>query len=179
MFTLPNSISLIRIIFAIGLIFVKPFSALFYLIYFLGGISDFLDGYIARKYKLVSDLGALLDSISDLIFILVILIICLNYFTWSLWMVYWIIVITLIRFVSIGVGYYRYKTLSTLHTMMNKLSGFTLFIFPMLYLFIPFYVLIIIICSLTSLSAIEELLINIISKQLNRNIPSILSINDQ
>jgi len=173
MINLPNFISLIRILLSLGLIFVKPFSNYFYVIYIVAGISDFLDGFLARKYHLESDFGALLDSIADFIYIIILLIICILHFEWKQWIILWIVGITLIRFTSILVGYIRYKTFCTLHTNMNKLSGLVLFIFPLLLIAIPFNLLIILICLITSVSACEELLININSLQLNRNIPSI------
>ena len=42
----------------------KPLSTLFLTIYVLTGISDVLDGAIARKYTTTSELGAKLDSIA-------------------------------------------------------------------------------------------------------------------
>lgn len=70
---LPNRISLVRIISI-------PFIAFFYLASFIPGgwgkvvalilfaitgLTDFLDGYIARKYNMVTDLGKFLDPIAD------------------------------------------------------------------------------------------------------------------
>ena len=39
------------------------FSAL--LLFFLAGITDYFDGYLARKYNAVSKLGEILDPIAD------------------------------------------------------------------------------------------------------------------
>lgn len=67
---LPNKISLGRII-------AMPLFLLFFLLEFTGAkfialgifvlaiFSDFLDGYIARKYNLVTNLGKFLDTIAD------------------------------------------------------------------------------------------------------------------
>ena len=42
-------------------------------IIFLAGISDYIDGYLARKYNAVSQLGEVLDPIADKILILFVL----------------------------------------------------------------------------------------------------------
>ena len=69
-----NLITLLRIAGTISLLFLKPLSAVFFLIYALTGLTDVLDGWIARKTKTAGDFGARLDSIADLLFYTVILI---------------------------------------------------------------------------------------------------------
>ena len=43
------------------------------ILFFLAGITDYFDGYLARKYNLVSQLGEILDPIADKILILFVL----------------------------------------------------------------------------------------------------------
>jgi len=65
--TVPNLLSVIRIIL------VPVFAVLFYKDYlgwavfalFLSGLSDFLDGKIARRFNQVSELGKVLDPVAD------------------------------------------------------------------------------------------------------------------
>lgn len=65
--TIPNLLSVIRIIlvpvFAVLFYNGHPYWALFVL--FLSGVSDFLDGKIARKFNQISELGKLLDPVAD------------------------------------------------------------------------------------------------------------------
>ena len=72
---LPNKITLIRIILIPFVIFFYlanfiPYGKLVALILFIiASCTDFLDGYYARKYSLITDLGKLLDPIADKILV--------------------------------------------------------------------------------------------------------------
>lgn len=77
--TLPNIITILRILLIPVYLFFFYSSlennVLFAgIIFILAGISDVLDGYIARKYDLTSDLGALLDPVADKLMTFAILI---------------------------------------------------------------------------------------------------------
>ncbi|HWS43979.1 MAG TPA: CDP-alcohol phosphatidyltransferase family protein [Pseudoflavonifractor sp.] len=171
----PNYITVIRVFASACLLLVKPFSVLFFFFYFTCGISDVLDGYIARKMDVSSKFGQILDSISDLIFIGIVLFILIPVIDLPLWIIYWIAVIAVIRLISIMIGLIRYHQLAFLHTYANKATGIILFFFPFLFFVLGKEVAAIIICCIASISAAEELFINLTSKNLHRDRGSIFS----
>ena len=73
-FNIPNCITILRIIGTASLIFITPLSVPFFIIYTVSGISDVLDGTIARLTKNETTFGKRLDSIADLAFYAVMLI---------------------------------------------------------------------------------------------------------
>ena len=63
-----NSMTFLRIIGSFCLLFIPACSAMFLAIYTLAGVTDVLDGWLARKIGTASAWGARLDSIADLFF---------------------------------------------------------------------------------------------------------------
>ncbi len=65
--TIPNFISFVRILLipVFGVLFYKGYLLTSLIIIVLSGLTDFVDGKIARKFNQVSDLGKLLDPLAD------------------------------------------------------------------------------------------------------------------
>jgi cardiolipin synthase (CMP-forming) len=71
--TIPNVISIIRLAgvpLFLWLILVPEADGWALLVLFLSGISDYADGYLARKLHQTSKLGAILDPVADRLYIL-------------------------------------------------------------------------------------------------------------
>ncbi len=65
-----NAISALRFLGAVCLLFFGVESCAFWVIYCVCGISDMVDGYLARKIGCESKTGAMLDSLADLAFVI-------------------------------------------------------------------------------------------------------------
>ena len=68
---IANYISISRIVMSILLLVTKTLTLPFIIIYLYCGVSDMVDGYIARKSKNTSKIGEKLDSIADIIFVII------------------------------------------------------------------------------------------------------------
>ena len=65
---MANLITCVRILCAALLAFLPALSPAFYTLYLLAGVSDMLDGFVARRMNTVSSLGAKLDTLADIAF---------------------------------------------------------------------------------------------------------------
>ena len=152
---IANYISVSRIIMSIILCFAETFSMAFYLIYIYCGISDMVDGFIARKSKNESRIGTILDSVSDMIFVIVAMIKILPALNLSDGIIIWVVFIAFIKIVNVICSYIYHKKILLPHTIANKITGFILFIAPFIVVKNPI-IFEIIICSIATFAAIQE-----------------------
>lgn len=170
-----NLLTAARIFLAAGLLFVPPPGMVFMSLYLSCGVSDALDGYIARKTHTQSNLGARLDSIADLVLIAALFITLYPILHLSAGFIAWIAAIAVIRLAAAVVVLIRHRAFAMLHTLGNKLTGFLLFLFPLSLAVIPPEAPLWIICVAATLSAVEELVIGVTSKELRLDRRSIFT----
>ncbi|MCL1999546.1 MAG: CDP-alcohol phosphatidyltransferase family protein [Turicibacter sp.] len=169
----PNVLSISRIILCLPLLFLEPFTFTFMVLYVVAGLTDMVDGPIARRTKSTSQLGASLDSAADFLFALVVLFRIIPLLNFLPVFLVWIGVILAIRALALFVGFVRHGQLIMLHTYLNKIAAFALFLFPLLYIGMNINLLLLILCIIVSLAFVEELLINYFSKLPDRDVKGI------
>ena len=153
---IANILTGCRIFGSILLLFFPAFSLEFYIIYLLCGFSDMVDGTIARKTNSTSKFGSQLDTIADLIFVMVSLVKMLPAINIPQWLWIWGGAIAVIKISNIIWGYASEKQFISLHTIMNKITGLLLFLLPLTLSFVELKYSSVIVCSIATFAAIQE-----------------------
>ena len=153
---MANIITCCRILFSVFLLWTSPFSFLFYVWYLMAGLTDMMDGIVARKTNTVSHFGSKLDTFADFIFFIICFLKiypCLQFTNW-IWV--WILMIFFMKILNIVYGYILYKEIIAVHSLFNKLTGFLLFIIPLTVSVINVEYSVIFLCILASIAVIHE-----------------------
>lgn len=153
---MANIITGIRILCGIALLFFPVFSPVFYILYIVAGLSDMMDGTIARKTGSTSEFGSKLDTAADLVLVIICLIKMIPVLDIPVWIMIWIAVIALIKVVNIISGFIIRKEFINTHTVMNKITGFVLFLIPLTVSFIDIRYSGIFVCALATFAAVQE-----------------------
>ena len=153
---LANRITICRILCSIALLFFPAFSPAFYVLYITAGISDMVDGWVARRTHTASELGAKLDTIADIVFVIVCMVKLLPVWDITTWLYVWIGIIALIKVINIISGFIVQKQFVTVHSTMNKVTGLLLFIFPLTFSFIDLKYSAAVVCIFATFAAIQE-----------------------
>ena len=121
-------LSMSRIALCLPLLMVDAMTLTFWGLYLIAGITDMLDGFLARRWGVESKFGARLDSLADFV---IVLVVGYKLFPWlklptALWMM--IGLIALVKIVNAIYSYVVRHRIKFLHTTANKITGFLLFI---------------------------------------------------
>ena len=123
---IPNMLTIIRLLLVFPLVILlwQELYASALLVFFIAGLSDGLDGYLAKRYNWTSVFGSVADPIADK------LLMVSSYFVmcWQLHLPWWIFVLILIRdlvIVSGGLFYHHlFGVKEMLPTYLSKTNTF-------------------------------------------------------
>ncbi len=153
---MANTITGIRIVLSAALLFCPALSPAFYTLYITAGITDMIDGAVARKTGTVSAFGSRIDTIADIVFVAVCLMKLLPVLHVPVWLSIWIAVIACIKAANIAAGYIRQKEFAAVHSVLNKITGGLLFVFPLTLTCIDFKYSAAVVCAVATVAAVHE-----------------------
>ena len=119
---------MLRIAGSISLLFCDMTGWPFWVLYVLCGISDIVDGWLARKLHAETKSGAIWDSVSDIVLVACCAIRLLPVLDIPVWLWIWAGVIVIIKIVNQVSALVVYKRFCLPHTLANKLTGLLLFL---------------------------------------------------
>ena len=151
---LPNAISSLRVAGAVSLLIFDVKGWPFWTLYILCGLSDIVDGSLARKFHAESKAGAVLDSVADIVFVACCATRLLPVLEIPAWLWIWAGAIVIIKMVNQISALFVCKRFCFLHTVANKLTGFLLFLTvpAMFWSMIP----ISIVAAISTFAAVQE-----------------------
>lgn len=172
--TIPNLVTLLRIILSLGsLVFLRE-PVIFLSVILIAGVTDILDGILARALHQQSNFGAKLDSIADtILYSIVVLFIYINFISELRGYIALIAFVTVYKFIPILIYGYRFQEFVIVHTYLNKVIGILLFFLPYLLVFTSWKLYYGILFTVAMIAIIEEILIACRVERIDRDLSTI------
>ena len=153
---MANVITTIRILCSVALLFCAVLSPWFFVLYLIAGVSDMVDGWVARKTNTVSDFGSKLDTFADILFVVVCLVKLLPVLHLPVWIYVWVGIIAGMKVFNIVYSYVVRKQFITDHSILNKLTGALLFLLPLTLSVIDVKYSAAAVCLVATVAAVKE-----------------------
>ena len=173
-----NAITLYRLIAApilLTLLFANEL-AIFKWFLAISFLTDAVDGYLARKYKVTSMFGSVLDSVSDdlTVAVAIIGIVMMNPEFLKKEIV-WVAAQVALFLTEIGLALWRYRKISSFHTYLAKGAAVLQGIFLVLFYWLPqpLYPLFYLVSAITILDLLEEIVLVLIIPKWATNVKGI------
>ena len=153
---MADALSALRIILSVVLLAPPALSPTFLALYGTAGLTDMLDGFVARLTKTESEFGAKLDSAADLTFTVVSLAKILPTVAAPAWLWAWVAAIAAVKVANVVNGLVIGKRLIMPHTTANKAAGFVVFLVPFAIPLVGITVPAIVACVIATFAAVQE-----------------------
>lgn len=158
---LANIITCTRIICAIVLFFFRSVNGTFLVVYTFCGLTDLIDGPIARKMRSQSNIGAVLDTVGDVATYVALAKILLTEHLVPFWAMYWYISAAAGILCSGIIAVARFGRFFVMHSFCGKLMGGAAFLMPFALYSGMLTTCFVLICTTATISAIETAVITL------------------
>ena len=166
---IANIITECRILFSLLLLFFPTASARFYIFYLFCGLTDMIDGTIARKMGSVSELGSRLDTVADFVFLAIAFFKFLPILSLPMWLWMWILTIAVIKAITIVWKLVIERKLIAFHSVLNKITGACLFVLPLSLGAVDIKYSGSFVCSIAMIAALQELFVETKKRATKKN----------
>ena len=153
---MANLVTTVRILCSVALLFCAALSPWFYALYITAGVSDMVDGWVARKTNTVSEFGSKLDTVADILFVVACLVKLLPILHLPVWIYVWVGFIACIKVFNIVYSYVVRKQFLTDHSILNKVTGALLFLLPLTLSVIDVKYSAAAVCLVATVAAVKE-----------------------
>jgi CDP-diacylglycerol--glycerol-3-phosphate 3-phosphatidyltransferase len=165
-----NILTGLRIAMALSLPAFFDNRTVFFIIFAAAGLTDLLDGIVARRTGTASKLGAKLDSFADLLLFGIMVACVIAWAGSALWaLVPYIAAVAGVRIGSLGIAAHKFHAFAVTHTWGNKLTGVLIFVSFGAYILTDSVAVLIPVIVVAGLAALEEALILLTSSVLELN----------
>lgn len=127
---LPNLVTGCRIALSLALLAPLPLSAAYLTLYTFAGLTDMLDGYLARRLKAETAMGSRLDTLADMVMLAAALFTLWPFLPLSGTALVWLAGVAAIKLLALAVYAFRRRRLLSHHSLPNKVVGVLLYLYP-------------------------------------------------
>jgi len=122
---IPNILSIARFPLSVSLLFMAKTPVLFLCAYLVTGLTDVLDGFLARRFHWESKLGAKLDGTADILFMLSMLAVVFGVLRLRLrgYVMITLGALVALKLANLLFTKLKFGTWSTMHTLANKYTA--------------------------------------------------------
>ena len=167
--SIANILTVCRIVGSLILLPLPLPSVGFRLTYLFCGISDMIDGTVARKTGSATAFGAKLDTAADFTFFAVSFWKLYPILHLPLWLWIWAACIFAVKIGNLCAEWLCRKTLLSRHTRANKLTGLLLFLLPLTVTSIDMTYTAPIVCTAATIAAVQESIYLLKNRKTNTN----------
>ena len=115
-----------------------------------------VDGWVARKTNTVSDFGSKLDTVADIVFVVICLVKLLPILHLPVWIYAWVGIIACIKVFNIIYSYAVRKQFLSDHSILNKVTGALLFVLPLTLSVVDVKFSAVVVCLVATVAAVKE-----------------------